>query len=380
MGTKSNFRNKMARDLDQQKRSAASYGYLNLPEGLKVFTPPLEGRVKLDFLPYVVTSDKHPDKDLEVEKAVPGTEWWKFPFKIHRNIGTGSESENVVCPGTMGLKCPICEYRMKKIREKADKSVTDALRASSRTLYLVIPLEDPKYEESPHIFDISYAMFGKRLRITLEEDDSKWLFWDLEEGFTVKARFEEKQIPGSQPFPETISITFSERDSQYKSDLLKELPSLDKVLKILPYEELANKFFNIEDDENKNQDEITSTEEEKKEKTSEKVSFRDKYKSDISSSDKKDKDKTDDLRSTKEEEKISRIRTRRESSQVDFKAPADKEQSLKEEKQSPPKKSEDKCPHGHEFGKDIAEFPDCTECELWDSCDEEATRKEKQRK
>jgi len=368
--TKTNFRDLITRDLAQKKSEASTYGYLRLPKDVKVFTPPLEGRVKLDFLPYIVTSEFHPDRDPESGKAMPGTLWWKRPFKIHRNIGTGSESETVVCPTSIGLKCPICEYRAKKIREKADNEIIKALKPSNRVLYIVMPVDEEKYEERPYIFDISYAMFEKKLNVYLEEDDSYRIFPDLKEGLTLKIRFEERQIPGSQPFPEVIHISFLERNHQYDEKILKEIPNLDEILKVLSYDELSAKFFEMEDFENPGSDKLEESQEEEQKEENRTESFHNKFiinKPSVKKDEKVEKEIDDEDEDRKEassdENKVVKttLRLRREQ-------PKASEQTEKT-------KSKDKCPFGHVFGKDIAEYKECNDCDLWDDCDDEASRK-----
>ena len=53
---KSNFGDKIGRNLQHRKKAKKSYGYLNLPKGLPILNLK-EGtqRIDLDFLPYVVT-------------------------------------------------------------------------------------------------------------------------------------------------------------------------------------------------------------------------------------------------------------------------------------------------------------------------------------
>ena len=72
---KSNFRGKVSRDAKRQKK--ASYGYLNLPKGVKMFNNK-EGvkEILLDFLPYEVTDQKHPDRNDKFEIALPGSLWY----------------------------------------------------------------------------------------------------------------------------------------------------------------------------------------------------------------------------------------------------------------------------------------------------------------
>ncbi len=51
----------------------------------------------------------HPDRDEEYGIAVPGSLWYKRPYWLHR--GVGPENVSIVCPSSIGKKCPICEYR-----------------------------------------------------------------------------------------------------------------------------------------------------------------------------------------------------------------------------------------------------------------------------
>jgi len=106
---KSRFAGKVKANAKKQRQAQTQYGYLNLPREINVFNPEPGSRVKLDFLPYEVTDARHPDRDNELGVAIPGELWYKRPFKVHRNIGAGNET--VVCPSSVGKKCPICEYR-----------------------------------------------------------------------------------------------------------------------------------------------------------------------------------------------------------------------------------------------------------------------------
>ena len=105
---KSKFRGKVGADAKKQQKSGSSYGYLNLPKGISVFSPKPDTRVKLDFLPYEVTDKLHPDRDVDKDIAMVGDLWYKRPFKIHRSIG--SENDKVICLTSVKKKCPICEY------------------------------------------------------------------------------------------------------------------------------------------------------------------------------------------------------------------------------------------------------------------------------
>ena len=71
----SSFKGKVAQNTQKQKSQGASYAHLRLPKGVSVFSPDVTTRVKLDFLPYEVTSPAHLDRDDEYGIAVPGELW-----------------------------------------------------------------------------------------------------------------------------------------------------------------------------------------------------------------------------------------------------------------------------------------------------------------
>src|SRR6056297_2355858 len=148
---KSKFKGKVGANAEKQKNAARNYGYLNLPADVEVFKPtPGSRNVQLDFMPYIVTDDNHPDKDPELEIAMKDDIWYRRPFMIHRNVGSGDDA--VVCLQSIGKKCPICEYALKRKNEGADKEELQALRASGRVLYAVTPLNQKDYETKPYVW------------------------------------------------------------------------------------------------------------------------------------------------------------------------------------------------------------------------------------
>jgi len=266
---KSRFSGKVKANAQKTKQAGSQYGYLNLPQGVGIYSPEPGGKAWLDILPYEVTDKRHPDRDDELGIAIPGELWWKRPFKIHRNIG--SENDAVVCLSSIGKKCPICEYRADQIKKGADKEETDALKTSARNLYVVIPKRSRKYEEKPHIWDISQFLFQNLLTEELEEDDNYDRFPDLEQGFTLRIRFDSQTIGNSKPFAEASRIDFEERKEQYNEDILDDIPDLDEVLNILSYSQLEAKFLEM-DNEPEPEDNIE--EEESSKETRKKKSVR----------------------------------------------------------------------------------------------------------
>lgn len=326
---KSKFRGNVSDDIQKQKQRASSYGYLKLPKDVKIYKEEAGGKALLDIMPYMVTSKRHPDKNEETSRAVPGELWYKLPFKIHRNVGGGNDA--VVCLSSFGKPCPICEFKAKRHKEGAEKDETDLLKASLRNLYVVIPIGDKNYEEVPHIWDISQYLFQNLLNDEIEENEDYEVFPDLEEGLSLKIRFDKKSI-GKNSFAEASRIDFKERDEVYDESILDEIPSLDEVLNILSYKDLEMKFFELDEDD---------VEEEKE----------------------------------KEEEEESKPRKRKKIKKEE-EEPEEEEEEEKEEEEKPkrrqrkakPKEEENKCPYGHRYGVDTDEKDECTECTVWEAC------------
>jgi len=224
--TKSRFSGKVGKDVARQQREASSYGYLNLPKGVNVWSAkPGSRNVLLDILPYEVTSKKHPDRNEEEEIAVEGSLWYKSPIWTHRKVGAGNDT--VICPLMTAKKpCPICEYRAKLQKQGADKEDIKALRPSKRNLYVVVPLNDREEEAVPHIFDIADYNFQKLLNEEIQTDDSVQIFPDLEEGLTLKVRFDSSTVGGGKPYAEANRIDFEERKEAYDESILEGFQNL----------------------------------------------------------------------------------------------------------------------------------------------------------
>jgi len=399
--SKSKFRGRVSRDAHRQKQSASNYGYLQLPSGVSMFKEEPGGRIRLDIMPYIVTEERHPDRDDENQIAIPGDVWYKRPFKVHRGIGSGNDS--YVCPTSIGKRCPICDYRSKRMKEGAEREETDALKPSLRNLYVVIPVKSKEHEEEPHIWDISQAMFQKLLNEELEERPDYEIFPDLEEGLTLYIRFDSRTIgKGGRPFAEANRIDFEDRKEMYDESIMDEIPDLDKVLKIYSFKELEMKFLEIDDEEPG--EPVTDDEEEevvrkplRKPKTIEKDGDYDLDDDDEQENTRK-RHKNPDYEEEKPKKKIIRKKPESEPEEDQeeeptkkIKKPIRKQEPEEEEEQEEEKpkrnirkpvlttKGKDngeRCPHGHRFGIDTEKFDECDDCTLWDACMEEEESKE----
>jgi len=346
---KISFRDKVASAAKKAKQATNSFGYLTLPKGVQVFSPKPGGRAWLDFLQYKVSSKNHPDRDDSLEIAIPGTYWYRRPFKVHRNVGPNNTS--VVCLSSFGKKCPICEYRAKLIKEGAEKEATDDLRPSSRVLYAVIPLKDKDFEEEVHVWDMSHYLFQSLLDDELNEDPDMGIFPDLEEGFTLKIRFDSNTFGGSKPFAKATRIDFIEREEAYDESILDKVPDLDAMLQEMSYEAMEKLFFELDDGDVVENGEEEPEEEEPK-KPERKVLRR--------------KKKT--VKKAPEPEEPEELEEEESEEPEEPKKPKGKVLRRKKAKKEEEEEEGETCPYGHKFGVDTDEFEDCDTCDLWDNC------------
>ena len=358
---KSKFRGKTTANARKQKSEGSKYGYLSLPKGTKLFKEEPKSRVKLDFLPYIVTDPKHPDKDEELEIAVVGEQWYKRPFKIHRNVGVDNDA--VICLGTHKKKCPVCEYRdalLEKGAEWDDKEVK-SLRASDRNLYVVVPKEHKDYEEVPHVWDISQFCFQDKLNDELEEDEDYGVFPDLEEGLTLKIRFSEEKL-GKNKFADTSRIDFEERDEPYNEKILKKVPNLDEMIPAMSYEALHAKFFELEDETPPDEgvEETGKTDECETPSGDECIACEG-----TGENSKGNKCRICDGTGVKPEKKDTPKEKEKPKGGMSRAKKDEKEKEKEKDKEEPPA---GECPNGYTFGKDCEEHDECDNCDEWEPC------------
>jgi len=371
MKKKSNFRDKVGKNIQQQRENKKSFGYLNLPKGVPVLsiedgTP----RLNLDFLPYEVSDAKHPDRNPDYDIAMPGTLWYRRPIKVHRNVGSGDDT--VICPRSVGKPCPICEYREKRAKEGADKEDIKVLYPKPRSLYVVIPLSVKKYEEIPTIWDMSDYLFQDILNDELELDAENRCFPELDGGMTLSLRLKWKSLGGNS-YPEVRSISFTERDP-YDEKILDEVPNLDAILKVLSYEQLKDKFFELEHEPDAGA--IVEADDDEEEEVKKPVRSHSKPAEEPLR--RRRREEPEQEEEEEEEEKPVRSSRTEEAKPPMRRKPAppkeEEPEEEEEEEEKPARKGKTegsgkgKCPYGHKFGIDTDNFDDCADCEIWDDC------------
>jgi hypothetical protein len=242
----SSFRGRVQESAKKQNSGGGgSTSYLNLPNGVtKLVFDDTVKKVQMDFMPYIVSDAKHPDKAIGV---TVGEQWYRRPFKLHRSIG--ADNKSYVCPTSIGKRCPICEYQKELFL--TDKAGAVKLYGQDRELYAPIPLNSKKHEAVPYVWDMSTKMFNSELEIDLADDPDNEIFPDLEEGKTLEIKFKWDTIGKGKPFPEVTDIKFLDRDEAYDESILEDVPDLDAIINdsVLSYDELKDALFAMDKEE-----------------------------------------------------------------------------------------------------------------------------------
>lgn len=247
MGSRSKRRRVSADEVreDAKKKSGGRKGQW-FKEGVVDWAPKKKGVYAIDVLGYDITRKKHPDG------KAPGTYWYKTTAIMHHGVGPGSES--IVCPTTIGKKCPLHEILLKKQKEFGDwDEMTDAQKKLIKDLrgqrFTLMNIKDPENEEKKLkvvVFCMSEGKFWSAdagLKAELDAADEGDLgFFEVigGKGRTLKVRFSEAQVtPQSPTFMQATKIEFKPRKDMDEEKVDKRVYDLDEILHVLSYEEIV---------------------------------------------------------------------------------------------------------------------------------------------
>ena len=221
----------------KKQKTGSGFTSFDIPEGVELMRIKSDCSKRLDILSYRVGKG-NPNED-------QGTLHFERTFWVHR---LGPDNRRYVCPAmTANKPCPVCEYRAKLRRDPdADDELKKSLSPSQRQIWLVYDLEE--MDKGVQLLEYSYHQFGRQIKAELDnadEDDEYEFFSDLEDGLTVRVAFEE-----NKPFGfEAVSVNFKKRRKQYDASLADELPCLDDLIKIEPYDKLKAILLQTEGEE-----------------------------------------------------------------------------------------------------------------------------------
>lgn len=242
MGRKRGSNRSKVRERAATKQSGGGFSVLQLPEGIELL--PIEKAKKgdktvtqyLDFFPYEVKVDNHPQAD-------KGEDWYERTFFVHRDIG--AEEKPYICPKkTFKKPCAICDERQRLMDDDydANEDRIKALRPSERQLFNVMDTESGKM----YVLDMSSYCFGEHLEKELNEGKEELGSFDnLEGGYTLKVRWSEAQIQKTK-YWECDRIDFEKR-GDYGEDIFDFVADLDACLIVTESDDLERIFLELDD-------------------------------------------------------------------------------------------------------------------------------------
>lgn len=363
-----------ARERASERETTGGSGYLNVPKGTSFFQPK-KGKYKIDIIPYIVSTDNHP------EGVEAGDPWYRRILHVH--YGIGAEDKAYLCLKTIGKRCPICDQRAKLMKDaNADDEILKALKPKERDLFQVIDLDNE--DKGIQLWEFSYHLFGKLLEKEIresDEDEGLAGFADLEGGKTLHIRFSEKTL-GKNKFLEVDRIDFKDRDD-YDEDVLENALDLDEIINVLDYDKLEAIYFEQDEEEAPKKSKKKDDDEPKNKKKDKKKQKEEPADDEITADDINEM-KFKDLKALVEERELDvdlddftkdEIDNLREAiiEALELDPPKkDKKKDKKEEKKKDKKKGADEegeCPvEDGTFGEDCDDHDECLDCNQWKEC------------
>jgi hypothetical protein len=299
---------------------------------------PKAGMNNVDFIPYLVTTNKHPQK---IKEGYPD---YILDLWVHRFVGA-SKSTFICLEKMYGKSCPICEHREGM---RNDPDVTDddikKLYPKRRCWYNVINLDLPEKDQEVQLFEESHFLFESKF-LDVVNVKNEFSFWDIEDGKSIEFMATEKKSPQGSHMD--YSQFFFQKRPAYKESIYEEAYKLDDLLYVPTYDEVKAAFLGLDEDE------VSET------------------KSEV----RKDEPRREEPRERSRREEPKEESPFKENLPESFdQSPRQRERSRREEPQEV-----NKCPFGHKFGHDNEKYSaegHCTQCDqkIWNECADEHDR------
>jgi len=316
----------------------------------EMFYRPKAGMNHIDFVPYVVKSDRHPDR-LKV-----GTPDYALTLFVHRSVGAAKD--NFICLNSQyGKPCPICEAREAlKLDPDATKEEIAALYPKKRCWYNVIDLDSKDKNQPVQIFEESHFLFEKELLEFITAKNA-FEFWDIEFGKTLEFMAAEHKSDKGNHFK--YKQFYLDDRQPYGEEIYDEAYNLVDLLYIPTYEEVRNSYLGVDDSEAPVVDERPARSRGIAEERP--------------------------ARTRGEEAPVAEAPARSRGRNIGEEI-AEETKDMYKEPEAParsrertrpaPAEAENRCPLGHTFGKDNNVDHVCSKCDekLWNECGDEYDR------
>ena len=248
-------------DNRQEQHVTGNRSALNIPPGLQLFNNKIEGTVRLEFIPFLVTENhlKYPtDYPKPLRFSAPGKWYYERTYFTHGGVGV--DNATVTCAYmTFGKSCPICDVRARlaKSTDKEDNENAYQMRPKERQLFLVIARDERSGELRGDIqlWEEAYWNLGKQLDQYIDGADYDQRaafkqFYHPERGFTVKlTATKESTGEGKGKYTKFSVHEFRERKEPLPDDLFDHGYDLDAMVRVMDYEALKKVFLGVEEDD-----------------------------------------------------------------------------------------------------------------------------------
>jgi hypothetical protein len=426
---------------EQQKERGGDWP-VKIPEGVELYKRERKGTAYLKLISYPRKDENHPDHRLGDEMFRRPYSVHKNLGPENRSAVCPKGTYGKRCPVCEEKERARARYDRD---DEEGKKVIGALSASNRALYLCVDVEDDLKKllllDQPNSMSKGPG-FGRLLEDEIDEQDASEPFpWD-EDGPILKVRFGEDAFNKHAFYPaQKVDLEDAEKGQRVDFSKLGEIPSLDDCLNLLSYEALERLMMGAdEEDEEKPKRREEPEEEEKPRSRRQKAeeepepekprgrtrkpepepeppedegpdedrirealdeiadadhddiaALAEEFDVELDAGDLKASKKGDknarkslrkELREALEEmlegidepepEKPKTGRTRGKAPDPEPEKPAGKKGK---------KDAAGDCPHGHEFGEDTDDKPECKKCDVWERCaDEQDARKAAKKK
>jgi hypothetical protein len=245
---------------NRRKAETATTGLSALKNTGKPYWKPVEGLNKIDILPYVPKSEKHP---LLASRAMTkGSPDYNVILSVHK-LKVGTAFSTVVCPKrTYGLPCPICEEASRLWNTTAtdpndiarDKENAKSLFAQERAYYNVI--DYTALDKGVQIYDAAVQTFQVKLNGAQDAADTdpdiqtahpRAYFADNVNGLSVKITGISKKYKNST-YIDVAGVALSERKMDV-TPYLDKVAQLEDFIDLKSYDELADLMAGVPTDD-----------------------------------------------------------------------------------------------------------------------------------
>lgn len=216
----------------------------------KTFWKPSDGINKIEILPYIPHSNKHPL--LAKGQLKKGDPDYNLDVFVHRNVGANNAT--IVCTKrNYGQACPLCE-EADRLWNGGDKDNAKKLFAQRRVFYNIInTIEQDKgvqlYEAAPKTFQdkLEAAQNAADSDPDIQEVAPRAFFADPKNGLSVKITGAQETFNNNK-FIDVSSVVLSPRKIDV-TPYLDKVVQLEDFLTIKSYDELADLMAGVPTDD-----------------------------------------------------------------------------------------------------------------------------------